>query len=135
VAPVIRSVKLDAAPRRLAHRHAPGPVAKPQSGVAGPVSAVAPAVAAPAIDPAQQRAWQQRMQTELDAARARVEDEGRLAGHAKGLAQARDEFASQHEALSRLIATLAPAVDAQIDATSAVARAEQREGPRAPVAC
>jgi flagellar assembly protein FliH len=115
MAPVIRSVKLDTAPRRLAHRLAPGPVTKPLSGVAGSVSPVAPAAPTPAIDPALQRAWQQRMQSELDAARARVEEEGRATGHAKGLAQALDEFQSQRKALASLISVLTQAVDAQID--------------------
>jgi flagellar assembly protein FliH len=115
MAPVIRAVKLDTAPRRLAHRLALGPAGKPLSGVVGSVSAVAPAAPTPVIDPALQRAWQQRMQSELDAARARVEEEGRAAGHAKGLAQARDESGSQREALASLIAALTQAVDAQID--------------------
>jgi flagellar assembly protein FliH len=112
VAPVIRSVKLDPAPRRLVHRLALGPMAKPQPGPVGPM---VPVAASPTVDPALQQAWQQRMQAELDAVRARVEEEGRAAGHAEGLAIAREETRSQREALLRLIETLTKAVDAQLD--------------------
>jgi flagellar biosynthesis/type III secretory pathway protein FliH len=126
VAPVIRSVKLDAAPHRLVHRLAPAAFAKPSSAAPSPVTAAAPAAAvAPVIDPAVQRAWEQRMQAEIAAACAKAEAQGLTEGRAQGETQVRAENQAQHETLSRLLDALGQAAETELavleDAAIAIA--------------
>lgn len=116
--PLIRAAALSQEPRRLQRREdriATKAVAAPLSA---PVAAPPPAAT---VDPEAQRAWQQRAEQELLAARQREERAGHAAGHAKGLAEAQGLHKDKLQHLDQLIENAGRSFTAQVDGLEDIA--------------